>query len=355
MTLDFNISNKIKIGNFVVSNKNPCLIVAELSGNHGGKKKNVFKAIDLISKSGANAVKLQSYEPDTITLNSKKKYFYIDDNSIWRGKYLYDLYKSAYTPFSWHKDIFKYAKKKGLLIFSSPFDKSSVDMLEKLGCPCYKIASPEITDLELINYASKKKKPIIISTGIASIKDINLAIEQCKINNNNKIILLNCISSYPAKDAELNLKHIHELSKITPLVGFSDHSADDVASLSAVALGAKVIEKHFKINDTIDSPDRKFSLNSNYFFNFVKNIRRVESMLGKRNPNKKKILKGKLKTITRSLFFIKDVSKGSILKNEDLRSVRPGLGISPQKLKKILGKKLKKNAKKNTPITKKYF
>ncbi len=355
MTLNFNISNRIKIGKFIVSNKNPCLIVAELSGNHGGKKKNVFKAIDLISKSGANAIKLQSYEPNTITLNSKKKYFFIDDNSIWRGKYLYDLYKSAYTPFSWHEDIFKYAKKKGLLIFSSPFDKSSVDMLEKLGCPCYKIASPEITDLELINYASKTKKPIIISTGIANIKDINLAIEQCKNNNNNKIILLNCISSYPAKDTELNLNHLYELSKITPIVGFSDHSADDIASLSSVALGAKVLEKHFKINDTIKSPDKEFSLDSNYFFKFVKNIRRVESMLGKTIPNKKKILKNKLKTITRSLFFIKDVDKGTTLKIEHLKSVRPGLGISPQKLKEILGKKLKRDAKKNTPITKKYF
>ena len=259
----------------------------------------------MIAKSGANAIKLQSYEPDTITLNSKKKYFYIDDQSIWRGKYLYQLYKSAYTPFSWHKEIFEYARKKRLLIFSSPFDKSSIDMLEKLGCPCYKIASPEITDLELIDYAAKTKKPIIISTGIANIKDINLAIKQCVKNNNNKIILLNCISSYPAKDTELNLKHLQELSKITPIVGFSDHSADEIASLSSVSLGAKVLEKHFKINDTIKSPDKKFSLNSNLFFKFVKNVRRVERMLGEINPNKKKILKGKLKTITRSLFFIK--------------------------------------------------
>ena len=349
------ISNKIKIGNFVISKENSCFIVAELSGNHGGKKQNVFKAIDLISKSGANAIKLQSYEPDTITINSKKKYFYIDDKSIWKGKYLYQLYKSAYTPFSWHKEIFEYAKKKSLLIFSSPFDKSSIDMLEKLGCPCYKIASPEITDLELIDYAAKTKKPIIISTGIANINDINLAIKQCIKNNNNKIILLNCISSYPAKDYELNLKHIQKLSKITPIVGFSDHSADEIASLSSVSLGAKVIEKHFKINNTIKTPDKKFSLNSNNFFKFVQNVRRVEKMLGDINPNKKKILKGKLKTITRSLFFVKDVKKGSNLEINDVKSVRPGVGMSPQKLKQILGKKLKRNAKKNTPVTKKYF
>ena len=246
-------------------------------------------------------------------------------------------------------------KKKRLLIFSSPFDKSSVNMLEKLECPCYKIASPEITDLELIDYAAKTKKPIIISTGIADIKDINLAIKQCIKNNNNKVILLNCISSYPAKDTELNLKHIQELSKITPIVGFSDHSVDEIASLSSVSLGAKVIEKHFKINDSIKTPDKKFSLNSNHFFKFVKNVRRVEKMLGEINPNKKEILKGKLKTITRSLFFVKNVKKGSNLKIDHVRSVRPGMGMSPQKLKQIIGKKLKRNAKKNTPVEKKYF
>ena len=193
-------------------------------------------------------------------------------------------------------------------------------MLEKLECPCYKIASPEITDLELIDYAAKTKKPIIISTGIANIKDINLAIKQCIKNNNNKVILLNCISSYPAKDTELNLKHIQELSKITPIVGFSDHSVDEIASLSSVSLGAKVIEKHFKINDSIKTPDKKFSLNSNHFFKFVKNVK-----------------------------------KGSNLKIDHVRSVRPGLGMSPQKLKQIIGKKLKRNAKKNTPVEKKYF
>ena len=351
----FNLAKKIKINKREISNKNKCFIVAELSGNHGGIKKNIFKAIDIISKSGADAIKIQSYEPDTITMNSKNKYFYIDDNSIWRGKYLYDLYKKAFTPFSWHKDIFDYARKKNIIIFSSPFDRSSVDLLEKLNCPCYKIASPEIVDLDLIDYVSRKKKPMIFSTGIANENDIFLAIKQCLKNKNNKLAFLNCISSYPANDTEINLKNMNELRRITELIGFSDHSKDDLASVAAVAMGAKIIERHFKINDKIDSPDKEFSLLGKDFKNFVYKIRRVEKMLGSPNPDKKKILKKKLKTITRSLFYTQDVKKGQVLIAGHVKSVRPGSGVSPQVLSKILGQKLKNNVKKHTPVKQKHF
>ena len=280
MNLNKEIKNNINIGNFKISQNSKCFIVAELSGNHSGKITNVFKAIDLIKRSGADAIKIQSYEPDTITLKSKNKYFYINDDSIWKGKYLYELYKSAYTPFSWHEKIFNYARKKKLLCFSSPFDKTSVDLLEKLKCPCYKIASAEISDLNLIDHVSKKKKPIIISTGIADEFDIRLAIKQCLKNNNNKIILLNCISSYPAADKELNLNYIKTLNQITPIVGFSDHSKDDKASIASVALGAKIIEKHFMINENTKSPDKEFSISSKNFEKLVIDIRRVEKMLG---------------------------------------------------------------------------
>ncbi len=345
------ISKKIRLSkNFTISEKSSVFIVAEISGNHSGNIKNVFKSIDLIKKAGADAVKIQSYEPDTITVNSKKKYFFINDKSIWNGQYLYNLYKSSYTPFSWHKKIFSYSRSKGLLCFSSPFDLSSLEILEKNKCPIYKIASPEIQDLELIDAVSKTKKPIIISTGIADERDIDLAIKQCLSNNNNKIILLNCISSYPAKLNELNLRHILKLKNFCPIVGFSDHSNGNLAATSSISLGAKVIEKHFILSKNIQSSDKKFSITSSDFFNFVKEIRQTEIILGNINVDKKKILKKKLKTITRSLFYKKDLSAGIELKREHLISIRPGSGVSPQNLNKILGKKLKKNVKKYSPV-----
>ena len=348
------ISKKIRFSqNYQISETSKTFIVAEISGNHLGKIQNVFKSIDQIKKAGADAVKIQSYEPDTITVNSKNKNFFIKDKSIWKGQYLYDLYKKSYTPFSWHKRIFSYARSKKLLCFSSPFDLNSVKILEKNSCPIYKIASPEIQDLELIRSVAKTKKPIIISTGIADDRDITLAIKECLKYNNNKIILLNCISSYPAKATELNLRNILELKKFCPIVGFSDHSNGNLAAIGSVTLGAKILEKHFILNKKIKSADKNFSITSKDFFKFVNEIRLVEKMLGNKKVNKKKILKNKLTTITRSLFYNEDLKKGYRLKRDDVLSIRPGLGISPQMLNRILGKKLKRNVKKNNPVQKK--
>lgn len=283
------ISKKIRFSqNYQISETSKTFIVAEISGNHLGKIQNVFKSIDQIKKAGADAVKIQSYEPDTITVNSKNKNFFIKDKSIWKGQYLYDLYKKSYTPFSWHKRIFSYARSKKLLCFSSPFDLNSVKILEKNSCPIYKIASPEIQDLELIRSVAKTKKPIIISTGIADDRDITLAIKECLKYNNNKIILLNCISSYPAKATELNLRNILELKKFCPIVGFSDHSNGNLAAIGSVSLGAKILEKHFILNKKIKSADKKFSITSKDFFKFVNEIRLVEKMLGNKKVNKKK-------------------------------------------------------------------
>jgi pseudaminic acid synthase len=349
------ISPKIKLDRFLLNRNSKTFIVAELSGNHEGKIKNVFKAIDLIKKSGADAIKIQSYEPQTITINKKNKYFFINDKSIWKGKYLYDLYKQSFTPFSWHKKIFKYAKKKKLICFSSPFDKSSVDLLESLKCPFYKIASPEITDLKLIDYVSKKKKPIIISTGIADENDINLAINQCLKNNNKNIILLSCISSYPTDDTEVNIKNINNLKKKVPHVGFSDHTVDTLAPIIAVSMDAKIIEKHFMISDKVVSHDKKFSISYNNFKVMVENIRRTEIQKGISNPNKKKIINKKIKTISRSLFYMCDLKKGSKIKHTDIESFRPGVGLSPQNYFLLIGKKIKKNVKKHTPVKKKDF
>tara|TARA_B100000282_G_C31691967_1_gene471945 strand:- start:149 stop:1216 length:1068 start_codon:yes stop_codon:yes gene_type:complete len=348
------LAKEVKIQNFKISKNSKTFIVAEISANHGGKIKNVFRSIDYLKKIGVNAVKIQSYEADTLTLNSKSKRFFINDKSIWKGKYLYDLYKSAQTPFSWHKRIFNYSKKKGIICFSSPFDKNSVNILEKLKCPAYKIASPEIQDLDLIGYIAKKRKPIIISTGIADIDDIELALKECKKNKNNKIILLNCISSYPARRHELNLNYINLLKNYTDLVGYSDHFIGDEASLISVGIGAKVIEKHFILNKNIKSPDRIFSMDRNEFRLFVKKIRETELALGTTKVNKKVLLRNKLKTITRSLFYLKDLKKNEKITKKNIKSFRPGIGISPNQINLILGKKLKKNVKKHSPVQKKH-
>lgn len=349
------LAKKINLKNFKIHELSKTFIVAEISANHGGNIKNIFKSIDFIKKIGADAIKIQSYEASTITLNSKTKNFFINDKSIWKGRYLFDLYKKAQTPFSWHKQIFEYAKKKKLICFSSPFDKSSVNLLEKLKCPIYKIASPEIQDLDLINYVAKKKKPIIISTGIADIKDIQEAIQTCLKAKNDKIILLNCISSYPTKLDEVNVKYINTLKKFSNIVGFSDHTTNSLAAVSSVCLGAKMIEKHFILDNKIKSPDNEFSMNKNEFEKYVKTIRETEIILGKEKIDKKKILKGRLKTITRSLFYIKDLKKGDVLNKDNVRSFRPGIGVKPNLLNVFIGKKLKQNVKKFSPLKKKHI
>ena len=347
------LSEKIKLnGKEIISFKKKCFIVAEISANHGGDLNTMLKTIKKAKAVGADAVKIQSYQPETMTLNVKNKHFLINDKSIWKGKYLFDLYKEAFTPFKWHKKIFQAAKKEKILCFSAPFDISAVNLLESLGCPIYKIASPEIEDLKLIERVARTKKPIIISTGIASEKDISVAIKICKKNKNYNVILLNCISSYPASPEELNLKHINKLKKYSRIVGYSDHSNTDEACLTSVALGAKVVEKHFILNKKIKSHDKKFSYDASEFLNLVKNIRRVEKILGKEYVDKKKILKKKLKTITRSIFFSRDIKKGQTISEFHIKSVRPGTGYPLKYFDKIIGKKAKKNCFKGQPVKK---
>ena len=306
-----NLQTKIKLSNnFTISNSNKCFIVAEISANHSGSLNILKKTMMAAKKAGANAVKIQTYEADTMTLKVKNKHFLINDESIWKGQQLYDLYKKAETPFKWHNEIFSFAKKNNIFCFSAPFDLTAVDLLEKLNCPIYKIASPEIEDLQLIEKIAKTKKPIIISTGIASEDDIKRAIKICIKSNNFNIVLLNCISSYPAKKFELNLKYIDVLKKYCPLVGYSDHSDSDLASIISVANGAKVIEKHFILNKKIKSPDSPFSHDPIQLKNLVNKIRDVEIMLGSKKIDKKKIIKKKLKTISRSIFYSSNILKG---------------------------------------------
>lgn len=345
------IKNKILINKKKrISNKDKCFIVAEISGNHAGSLKILKRSMIKAKQSGADAVKIQTYEAKSITLKSSNKNFFINDKSIWRGSNLFNLYKKAETPFKWHKEIFRFAKKNDIICFSSPFDLEALKLLKKLNCPIYKIASPEIEDQILIENIAKTKKPIIISTGIASEKNIKIAINIFKKYKNFKIILLNCISSYPAKNIELNLNHIETLKKYTPIVGYSDHSQSDLASIISVAKGAKVIEKHFILKKNINSPDRTFSYSPKEFRNLVKLIRETEVMLGKQNIDKKKILKDKLKTVTRSLFYSQNIKKGAKITLDNVKSVRPGSGLKLSYHKKILGKRVKRNCKFANPV-----
>ena len=293
---------------------------------------------------------MQTYQANTITLNVNNKHFLINDKSIWKGQQLYDLYKKAETPFKWHNKIFSFAKKNNIFCFSAPFDLTAVDLLEKLNCPIYKIASPEIEDLRLIEKVAKTKKPIIISTGVANENDIKKALRVCIKFKNYNVILLNCISSYPAKNSELNLRYINILKKYCPIVGYSDHSNSDLASIISVANGAKVIEKHFILNKEIKSPDKTFSYNPKELKSLVQKIRNTEIMLGNELINKKKIIKGKLKTVTRSIFFSEDIKKGDRININNIKSVRPGTGLPLYYFNKILGKKVKKNCKFGQPV-----
>ena len=343
--------NRIKIGNFQIGGKKT-FIVAELSANHNGSLKTALKSIRAAKEAGADCIKLQTYTPDTITLNSKKEDFVLKD-TIWKGKNLYELYESAYTPWEWHRELYNEARKVGLEVFSSPFDKTSVDFLEKLNTPAYKIASFEITDIPLIKYIAKQKKPIIISTGIASLKDINLAIKTCNDEGNNLICLLKCTSSYPSPIEEANLKSIKYLkSKYNLHVGLSDHTLGIISPIIAVSYGAKIIEKHFIIDKKIGGPDSSFSLDYYEFKQMVRNIRESEKIIGKKNYRLTESMK-KGKKLSKSIYVSKKISKGDLFTHDNIRVVRPGFGLHPKYFEKIIGKKSNQNIEKGERLEKK--
>jgi len=328
----------MKIGNFDLSTDGT-YIIAELSANHNGSLQNALNTIKVAKEIGANAIKLQTYTADTITLDCKKDDFMINHDTLWDGKYLYDLYKEAYTPWEWHIELFEYARKIGIDIFSSPFDKTAVDFLEQFNPSAYKIASFEITDYELIRYTASKGRPIIISTGIATIDEIQDAVDICRKEGNNDIVLLKCTSAYPAPLKDANLRMIPNMAETFGVVsGFSDHTIGITAPITAVALGAKVIEKHFILDKSIGGPDADFSLDKEEFAQMVKAVRDTEKLLGKVDysmTEKKK----KSRQFARSLYVAQDIEKGEVFTEENIRSVRPGYGLHPKYLKDILGKK----------------
>jgi pseudaminic acid synthase len=334
----------MKIGNFDLE-KDGTFIIAELSANHNG---NLQTALDTIKKAkevGANAIKLQTYTADTMTLNCKRDDFIVKGGTLWDGKSLYELYQWAYTPWEWHEELFNYAREIGIDIFSSPFDKSAVDFLEQFNPSAYKIASFEITDYELIRYTASKGKPIIISTGIATIDEIQDAVDICKSEGNENIVLLKCTSAYPAPLEEANLKMIPNMKETFGVeVGFSDHTIGSVAPIVATTLGAKVIEKHFIINKSIGGADAEFSMESEEFKKMVQAVRDTEKLLGKvdYSLNEKK---KKNRRFARSLYVAKDIKRGEIFTEENIKSVRPGYGLHPKYLEDILGNKADKDYK----------
>jgi len=325
-------------------------IVAEMSANHNQSLKTALQIVDKAAKSGAHAIKIQTFLPEKMTLNIKKNQFLIKDKqSLWKGKYLYDLYLKAHTPFDWHLPIFKKAKSLGLTCFSSVFDEESVDFLESLKVPAYKIASFENNHFPLIEKVAKTKKPLMISTGLANYRNLDEIIKILKKNNHNNFCFLKCTSTYPADPSDSNLLCIPEMIKrYNCPVGLSDHTIGYSTAIASIALGARIIEKHFKLNNNDRGLDSKFSLNPIKFKTYVDNINLSWLSLGKKKLEISKNEK-KSKIFKRSIFISKDIKKGSKFSKENLTIIRPGYGLHPKYFFKLIGKKAKKNHTRGTP------
>ena len=332
-------------------NRKNCFIIAELSANHGNDLEIALESVRAARRAGADAIKLQTYTADTITLDVRNDHFMIRQGTQWDGRYLYDLYKEASLSWDWHKPIFELAKTEGIMCFSSPFDHSAVDFLEKLDVPAYKIASFEITDIPLIKYVASKGKPVIMSTGIAGDEDVELALETVRGQGNKEIVLLHCTSEYPAAPENANLLNIPDLrSRYGVEVGLSDHTMGIEAPVAAVALGATVIEKHFILDKKIGGPDASFSLDESEFTQLVSAVRKAEKMLGMAGlelTDKKR----KSREFSRSLFVTRDIKAGEPFTTFNIRSVRPGYGMHPRFLEEVIGRKAARDIKTGTPLS----
>jgi len=337
------------IKNIEINNNSPVFIIAELSANHNGSIDTAIETIRGAKRAGADCIKLQTYTADTMTIDCDKDDFVIK-GTVWEGKNLYKLYQEAYTPWEWHEELMKVAKKEGLICFSSPFDKTAVDFLESLDVPAYKIASFEITDIPLIEYVASKMKPIIISTGIAEIEDIELALEACRRMGNNDIALLKCTSSYPAPIEEANMCMVNDLAERFNVVsGLSDHTIGSTVPVVATCFGAKIIEKHFILNHSIGGPDASFSMNEEEFTAMVKAVREAERAIGVVDYTlTEKQAKGK--EFSRSLWVVENMKAGDVITEKNVRSIRPGFGLHPKYYHEIVGKKVNVNVERGTAL-----
>lgn len=345
------MNKEFKIGTRTISAASPTFIVAEISANHNQDFGRAIEIIHAAKEAGADAVKLQTYTADTITIDCDDPCFQINEGTIWDGTTLYKLYQEAYTPWEWQPKLMEEANRLGMECFSSPFDFTSVDFLEEMNVPAYKIASYEINDIPLIRKIAKLHKPIIFATGIAYPEDIERALAVCKEEGNENIILLKCVSSYPTPYEAVNLNIIPTLAKTYDcLSGISDHTMGTVVSTGAVALGAKMIEKHFTLSRADGGPDSAFSMEPEEFAKMVSDVRILEKALGSSEyvlTDTQKLEHGG----SRSLFVVKDIAPGEILTPENIRSIRPGCGLHTMHYEEILGKKAKTALRKGTPLS----
>jgi pseudaminic acid synthase len=337
----------MKINNRIISNQQPPYIIAELSANHNGSIERAFESIKAAKEAGVDAVKIQTYTADTMTIDCDRKEFQIT-GGLWDGYSLYDLYKEAQTPYEWHKRLFDYAKEIDITIFSTPFDETAVDLLEELNTPAYKIASFEMTDLPLVKYVAQTKKPMIISTGMANLEEIKEVVRVAKENGCTDLILLHCISSYPAPVEQSNLRTIPDLAKrFGVITGLSDHTMGTTVATTSIALGACLIEKHFTLSRADKGPDSEFSLEPNELRQLCQDTKNAWQSLGVAGYELKEAEKFGHK-FRRSLYFVKDIKEGEVITKDNLKSIRPGFGLKPKFEKEIIGKIAKKDIKLGT-------
>jgi len=337
------------IENRKIAETEPPYIIAELSANHNGSLQRAKLLLKMAKESGVDAIKIQTYSADTMTIDCDKSDFMIK-GGLWDGYKLYDLYDEAHTPFEWHSELYRYAKELGVVLFSSPFDETAVDLLETLNTPAYKIASFELTDLPLISYVAKKGKPIFMSTGMASEVEISEAIETARSSGCNSLLLFHCISSYPTPIAQSNLKQIIKLKKTFGVsVGLSDHTIGNTAAITAIALGACAIEKHFTISRNDKGPDSGFSIEPNELKSLVNETRDAWNALGDDNFSRPKS-ESDSKVFRRSLYFVSDIKSGEKIKSTDIRRIRPGFGIPPKHFDEIIGKTVTKDVSRGEAV-----
>jgi len=325
-------------------------IIAELSANHNGSLERALQTIDAAHHAGANAIKLQTYTAETMTIDCDREEFIIREG-LWDGYKLYELYRWAETPFEWHQAMFAHARKLGITVFSTPFDESAVDLLEKLDAPAYKIASFENTDLPLIRYVAKTGKPIIMSTGMASKEEITEAVDAARSAGCKELVLLHCISSYPAPIEQANIRQLAELGRAFDVVpGLSDHTLGTTASVAAVALGACVIEKHFTLSRADKGPDSEFSIEPEELKRLCQDTHDAWEALGQAGFERQPAEAGS-KVFRRSIYFVRDLPAGSVIGHEDIRRIRPGMGLAPKYFDDLLGRRLKVAVQRGTPTS----
>lgn len=341
--------NFIEIAGRKIGKDYPPFVIAELSANHNGKLENALRLIELAKDSGADAVKIQTYRPDTITLRSSDRAFVVE-GGLWDGRTLYDLYEEAHLPWEWHAPLFKKAHELNITLFSSPFDKTAVDLLESLNAPAYKIASFELVDHALIEYAASTGKPLIMSTGMADDQEIQEAVDVAKTAGCKQLAILHCVSGYPAPAEDYNLVTIPDMiARFGLVTGLSDHTLDNTTAITSIALGASIVEKHFTLDRSGGGPDDSFSLEPQEFAALCADTKTAWRALGKVDYGRKSSEVGNVK-FRRSLYFVQDLKAGDIVTEEHVKSVRPGYGLAPKHMKSVLGRRVLKDVKAMSPV-----